>query len=120
MQGRAEQSGRKRTGAGDILYGERIYSNMMLKMELRQPYKVKKGQSLQSVACECRTTVFAIVAQNGLREELYEGQLLRIPAPANVYVVQAGDTKELLCGSAERYFEKNGTHVFYLGMRVRI
>ncbi len=102
----------------DIFTCWRIYSSMALKLEIGQPYKVKRGQSLQSVAQECATTAFAIVHRNGLKEELYEGQLIFLPESANVYVVQAGDTKKLLCGSDERYAEKNGTDVFYLGMRV--
>lgn len=105
---------------GDIFRGERIHSNMMLKMDIRQLYKVKGGQSLQTVADECGTTVFAIVAKNGLREELYEGQLISLPKPANVYIVQAGDTKKLLCGGEREYFERNGTNVFYPAMRVLI
>ena len=91
---------------------------MMLKLEIRQPYKVKWGQSLKTVAEECGTSAFAIVAQNDIKEELYEGQLLFLPNAGNVYVVQAGDTKSLLCGGDKQFFEKNGTNVFYPGMRV--
>ena len=104
----------------DIFKTESIYSSMMLKLGIGQLYKVKGGQKLEEVASECATTVFAIVHRNGLKEELYDGQLIFLPEPANVYVVQAGDTKQLLCGGDAEFFQKNGTDVFYPGMRVRI
>jgi hypothetical protein len=93
---------------------------MMLKTAIRQPYKVKRGQTLSTLAREYSTTEYAIIARNALKEELYEGQLIYLPEPSNVYVVQPTDTKILLCGSEERYFLKNGTHVFYPAMRVLI
>ena len=104
----------------DIFRDRRIYSNMMLKIGIRQPYKVKRGQTLRVLAKEYSTTEYAIIVRNGLTEELYEGQLIFLPEPSNVYVVQPSDTKELLCGTAEEFFRKNGTHVFYPAMRVLI
>ena len=57
--------------------------------------------------------------ENGLNEEVKSGQLLMIPKErGNLYVVKEGDTKSLLCGSAENYEKRNGTPVFYLGMQV--
>jgi hypothetical protein len=34
--------------------------------------------------------------------------------------VQAGDTKALLCGSEKNYRIRNGTDVFYPGMKVHL
>lgn len=90
----------------------------MLKTLRQNPYKVKKGQTLLSLSQELSTTPYALVAENGLTEELFEGQLLQLPPPANLYTVQAGDTKTLVCGSEENYRNKNGTDVFYIGMRI--
>ena len=53
--------------------------------------------------------------------EITEGQLLRLPQEkGNLYIVRAGDTKELLCGSAGNYKKKNGTDAFYPGMKIWI
>ena len=93
----------------------------MLKTEKCQFYKVKKGQTLKAVAEYFSVSEYLLVKENGLVEPLYAGQILRIPKETgNSYIVRAGDTKELLCGSAENYFRKNGTDVFYIGMRVII
>ena len=67
---------------------------------------------------ELATTPYALAAENGLTEELFEGQLLQLPPPAQIYTVQAGDTKTLVCGNEENYRNKNGTDVFYPGMRI--
>ncbi len=81
---------------------------------------MKKGQTLRAVADGFCTTVYALVAENGLTEELHEGQLIYIPIPRALYTVQAGDTKALLCGSQRAYAERNGTEIFYPGMRARL
>jgi hypothetical protein len=83
-------------------------------------YKVKQGQTIRSIADECGVTAFAIVEKNCLVEELYEGQLIRLPEPENLYTVQVGDTKQRLCGGEQEYRILNGTDVFYPAMRVRI
>ncbi len=89
-------------------------------MTEKRLYKVKSGQTLRAVAAAFCVTEYALVAENGLQEELYEGQLLKIPQAYSVYTVQEGDTKALLCGSEENYRKRNGTDVFYLGMRVNL
>ena len=64
-------------------------------------------------------SAYLLAKENGLREEPYAGQVLKIPSEkGNAYFVQAGDTKALLCGSEENYEKRNGTEVFYIGMRV--
>lgn len=62
-----------------------------------------------------------IVADNALKKEVEEGQILRMPTEkGNLYTVTAGDSKELLCGSKEEYRKKNGTDAFYPGMKIWI
>ena len=91
----------------------------MLKIEKRRFYKVKKGQTVAKIARFFCVSERALVKENALNKEVEEGQILRIPeARGNLYTVRAGDTKRLLCGSAENYKKKNGTDVFYIGMRV--
>ena len=92
----------------------------MLKLLERKWYRVKRGQTLQTIAAGLNTTAYALVAENDLKEEVREGQLLRVPEARPLYTVQAGDNKALLCGSDQAYGERNGTQAFYPGMRVRL
>lgn len=88
-------------------------------MENTTYYKVKKGQTLRMVAEVFSVAEGRLVEVNALNEELFSGQIIKIPPErGNAYIVQAGDTKELLCGSAEQFRLYNGTDVFYIGMRV--
>lgn len=91
----------------------------MLKTVKRQFYQVKKGQTLKQIADYFSVSEFLLVKVNHLTSPPCAGQILQIPQESgNVYTVQEGDTKTLLCGSEENYFTKNGTDVFYIGMRV--
>jgi len=91
----------------------------MLKTERQRYYKVKRGQSLGDIADYFSISEYLLAKINRLTEPPRAGQILRIPTECgNVYTVRAGDTKELLCGSEENYRKKNGTDVFYIGMRV--
>ena len=91
----------------------------MLKTVQRQFYQVKKGQTLAEIADYFSVSAFLLVKVNQLSAPIYAGQILKIPQESgNVYVVQEGDTKTLLCGDEETYRQKNGTDVFYIGMRV--
>ncbi len=93
----------------------------MLKTQRQQFYQVKKGQSLEEIAKYFSVSEWLIVKENGLTVPIFVGQILKIPSErGDRYEVRAGDTKELLCGSAENYAKKNGTDVFYIGMRVII
>ncbi len=91
----------------------------MLKTERVNYYKVKEGQSLQQIAAYFSLSPYLLAAENGLKESPRAGVILKIPsACGNGYTVQEGDTKELLCGSAENYERLNGTAYFYVGMRI--
>ena len=93
----------------------------MLKTQQRQFYQVKKGQTLAEIANYFSVSQFLLVKINTLSSPPFAGQILQIPSErGNIYTVQEGDTKELLCGSAENFRALNGTDVFYIGMRVII
>lgn len=82
-------------------------------------YKVKEGQSLRAIAENFSVSEFLLARENRLSAPIAAGQLLRIPdEKGNAYTVREGDSKALLCGSEENYEKKNGTSVFYIGMRV--
>ena len=91
----------------------------MLKTESFDYYKIKEGQTLRSVAEYFSVSEYLLARINGMKTPIFQGQILKIPEErGNAYVVREGDTKELLCGSAENYARKNGTDVFYIGMRI--
>ena len=91
----------------------------MLKSLRLQYYKVKEGQRLKEIAEYFSVSPYLLAKVNGLHEEPLPGCVLQIPAvQGNYYTVKEGDSKALLCGSAEEYEKKNGTDVFYIGMRV--
>ncbi len=93
----------------------------MLKTETKTYYKVKSGQSLEDIAEYFSLSPYLLARENELKAPPSEGQILKLPRQrGNEYVVREGDTKELLCGSADNYERLNGTSAFYIGMRVRI
>jgi LysM repeat protein len=93
----------------------------MLKTQNQRYYKVKKGQSLAEIADCFSVSEYLLAKENALTQAPFAGQILRIPSErGNAYTVREGDTKALLCRSEENYLRKNGTDIFYIGMRVRI
>jgi hypothetical protein len=90
----------------------------MLSFFEKRIYKVKRGQTLKSLATEAGVTAYLLVRENALSGELFEGQILYLPPRGNLYTVRAGDSKRFLCGSEENYEKRNGTDIFYLGMKV--
>ena len=91
----------------------------MLKTEFVKYHKTQAGQGVRAIAEYYSVSPFLLAKINGLTEEPKEGRLLRIPDErGNCYIVREGDTKILLCGSEENYARKNGTDIFYIGMRV--
>ncbi len=74
---------------------------------------------MEAIAAYFSVSPFLLARENGLREFPSVGQILRIPTESgNGYTVREGDTKSLLCGSDEAYEKRNGTDVFYIGMRI--
>ncbi len=91
----------------------------MLKTERVHYYKVKEGQTLSQIAAYFSLSPYLLAKENDLKEPPRAGEILQIPvACGNAYTVREGDSKELLCGSAENYERLNGTAHFYVGMRV--
>lgn len=91
----------------------------MLRVEKRKFYRVQAGQTLKDIACFFGVSEFLLAKCNHLNAPPFAGQILFIPNErGNAYVVKAGDSKALLCGSEENFQRKNGTDFLYLGMRV--
>jgi len=91
----------------------------MLNVEIPRWYQVKKGQTLKEIARVFCVSEFLLAKENELKNEPFAGQILRIPLlKGNEYFAQEKEDKTLLCGSEENFFEKNGTHCLYPGMRV--
>jgi LysM repeat protein len=81
----------------------------MLKQEYKKLHKVIESETLEKIAQNYRIPIRAIVRENNLKREVWAGQVLVLPAfQGNLYTAQAGDSKELLCGSKENYEKKNG------------
>lgn len=91
----------------------------MLQLTTPNYHIVREGQTLSALAKAYRLPESLIVKENGLTEELFEGQILRIPkARGNLYTVKAGESKTLLCGSPENFYKRNGTHILYPTQRI--
>ncbi len=74
---------------------------------------------MRQIAAYYSVSPYLLAKVNGLSAPPREGEILEIPKErGNLYVVREGDTKELLCGSEENYARKNGTDIFYIGMRM--
>lgn len=92
---------------------------MMLTAVIPEFYKVKRGQTVRAIAEAFSLPECAIIGFNDLKREVWEGQILCIPAiRGNLYTVRAGDSKELLSGSGENFERKNMTSLLYPGMKV--
>ena len=90
----------------------------MLKIANVQFHKVVLGQTAREIAAAYHVGLYALVKENGLTQEVEEGQILRLPKErGNAYIVQSGDSKSLLCGRVEGYEKRNGKYL-YFGMRV--
>ncbi|MBQ7923717.1 MAG: LysM peptidoglycan-binding domain-containing protein [Clostridia bacterium] len=91
----------------------------MLKLEQKEWYQVKEGQTLAQIASAFCVSARLLAKENGLRAEPNAGRILRIPQEqGNVYTVKERESKALLCGNEENFIRKNGTDILYLGMRV--
>ena len=91
----------------------------MLQVEIKQFHQVRQGQTVRSIAMAFGVAEGALIEENSLKKEVWEGQVLRIPKTrGNVYTAQPGESSTLLCGSENRYRTQNGTDILYPGMRV--
>ena len=92
---------------------------MKLSLVVPKYYRVKRGQTVSSVAEAYGLTPALLARANDLTEEVEEGQVLLIPrAEGNLYTVRGGESKTLLCGSPEKFEQKNGTACLYIGQVV--
>ncbi len=82
-------------------------------------YRVKRGQTVSSIARTYSLPPALLAAANDLKEEVEAGDILLIPATeGDLYTVRGGESRALLCGSAEKFEEKNGTSLLYIGQTV--
>ena len=82
-------------------------------------YRVKRGQKLKDIAQAFSCPERLIASQNKLTEEVSEGQIVFIPqVEGNLYTVRGGESKALLSGSEEGFFQKNQTHCLYPTQKV--
>ena len=100
------------------MYG-RIAWRVKLLLKESGFYRVKRGQTLQMIARAFSCPERLIAAQNGLTEDVGEGEIVLIPkTEGNLYTVRGGESKALLSGSDERFFEKNKTDCLYPTQKV--
>ena len=102
-----------------IILSESAYNRIMLKLERKEFHIVKAGQSLRLIAQTYKIPERLLVKENGLIEEPKVGTVLRLPKQkGDYYTAQAGDCPSLLCGSEEKFKEKNGGKILYPEMKV--
>lgn len=90
----------------------------MLKLAKKKFHKVAPMETLEKIAETYRLPVRELIKANGLKREVQAGEILLLPErKGDLYTAQAGDNKELLCGSKEKYEEKNGK-ILYPGLKV--
>ena len=98
----------------------RIQYRVELCIVKRRFYAVKRGQTIFSVAEAFSVSPGKLAAVNALFGEVCAGQVLAIPPSGNLYTVRGGESRTLLCGSAEKFEEKNGTKHLYIGQTVML
>lgn len=86
---------------------------MKLELLRRTYYRVKRGQSLALIAAAFGVPPRLLASVNALHAEPEEGRVLHIPPAGNMYTVRGGESRSLLCGSAERFAARNGTNALY-------
>ncbi|MBO5045573.1 MAG: LysM peptidoglycan-binding domain-containing protein [Clostridia bacterium] len=87
---------------------------MMLTLSRLKFYRVKRGQTIAQIARVFCIPPSVLVYENGLKEEVREGDVLTIPPQeGNCYLVRGGESKSLLCGNEEQFARKNKTSCFY-------
>ena len=91
----------------------------MLKTKQAKFHKVERGQTLTEIAKAYSVSEGLLAGENRLSSPPRAGQILILPTErGNAYFVKEGDTKALLSGGDDEFRKKNGTDVFYIGMRV--
>lgn len=92
---------------------------MELELVRKYFYRVKQGQTLESIAKTFGYPPRYLAACNHLTGDVEEGQILLLPKERrNLYTLCGGESKSLLCGSIENFESRNRTKNFYIGQTV--
>ncbi len=91
---------------------------MKLLLETPLFYRVKKGQRIEEIATAFGCPPILLARENELTSPLLGGEILRVPAGGNLYCVQGGESKSLLCGSTKNFETRNKTRCLYPTQRV--
>ena len=92
----------------------RIAWRVKLSIKECEFYRVKKGQTLKSIARAFSCPARMLAACNDLSEEVRAGEVLKIPKiEGNLYRVRGDENKSLLAGSDEGFEKKNFTRWLY-------
>lgn len=82
-------------------------------------YRVKSGQNLSRIAAAFSVPICLLARENSLTEEPRAGQVLKIPQNCgNLYRVNGGESRTLLCGSPENFLARNGTTALFPSQKV--
>lgn len=94
--------------------GAAYNSGMELQLCVGRFYRVKKGQTIETVARALQIPPRVLAVANGLKGELSAGQVIELPPKErNLYTVRGGESASLLCGSAQAFQARNGTALLY-------
>ncbi len=92
---------------------------MELKFCEQKFFRVKRGQTLREIAAAFSVPPRLLASANQLSGPPQEGQVLIIPGQkGNLYRVRGGESKSSLCGSPERFEQRNATRCLYPGQIV--
>ena len=84
-------------------------------------YRVKSGQNLVRIAAAFSVPICLLARENCLTEEPCAGQVLKIPQNCgNIYSVNGGESRTLLCGSPENFLSRNGTTALFPAQKVYV
>ena len=96
----------------------RIEWRMKLSLVVPKFYRVKRGQTLLEIASTFHVSPARLARENALTGELVGGEVLSLPEGGNLYTVQGGESKTLLCGSPQKFLELNGTAALFPAQKV--
>lgn len=87
-------------------------------------YRVKKGESIDSVSDKFFIPEYYIIGKNNLKCDLYEGQIILLKKGGSVYVVKMGETLDKILEkfnlSKENFYNLNYTFTIFPDQKIYI